>query len=493
MELESRSDEGLADTPVEPGRVRAISLERAAEVSREIRDLISAGHERRAWELLRTLHPADMGSIVAGLPRSSREAMLRIMSPETVAWMFRQMNPAVAARIGTRIGAGMMSTILRQLRPQLALETLRRLPTLRVRPRLALETLRRLPTPTLRIRRESGSAESQLEDTLDESEPLAHSLDEAGAIMTASFPSVGRSELVESARANLRALEEDRERFSHVLVLDDGGELFGQISMVDLALSENDTPVADIAETVVATVNMDTPVEECARLQRHYNLTYLPVEEGGRVIGVIPSESLLSATVEEDTRQMMQVASVAGEVIDGPLMTSIRTRLPWLTVNLGTTFLAAATVSLFEPTLTQVVVLAAFLPVVAGQGGIGGTQTLTLIVRSIALGELVGVGATRILVREAALGILHGVWLGILVAVVAIIWKQNLGLGLVLGVAMFGNMIIAGSVGAAIPLLLRRMGVDPAVASAVIVTTITDVFGFLLFLGIASAAISLIQ
>ena len=129
MELESRSDEGLADTPVEPGRVRAISLERAAEVSREIRDLISAGHERRAWELLRTLHPADMGSIVAGLPRSSREAMLRIMSPETVAWMFRQMNPAVAARIGTRIGAGMMSTILRQLRPQLALETLRRLPT----------------------------------------------------------------------------------------------------------------------------------------------------------------------------------------------------------------------------------------------------------------------------------------------------------------------------------------------------------------------------
>ena len=138
-------------------------------------------------------------------------------------------------------------------------------------------------------------------------------------------------------------------------------------------------------------------------------------------------------------------------------------------------------------------VLAAFLPVVAGQGGIGGTQTLTLIVRSIALGELVGVSATRILVREAALGILHGVWLGVLVAAVSIIWKQNIGLGIVLGLAMFGNMIIAGSVGAAVPLLLRRLGVDPAVASAVIVTTVTDVFGFLLFLGIASAAISLIQ
>ena len=170
----------------------------------------------------------------------------------------------------------------------------------------------------------------------------------------------------------------------------------------------------------------------------------------------------------------------------------IRARLPWLTVNLATTFLAAAVISAFESTLAQVVVLAAFLPVVAGQGGIGGTQTLTLIVRAIALGELVGITAKRLLVREAMLGIFHGVWLGLLVAVIAIVWQQNLGLALVLGLAMLGNMIIAGSVGAAVPLFLRRIGVDPAVASAVVVTTFTDVFGFLLFLGIASAAIELI-
>ena len=214
--------------------------------------------------------------------------------------------------------------------------------------------------------------------------------------------------------------------------------------------------------------------------------------DGGRLIGSILPESLLSAAVEHDTRQMLQVASVAGESIDGPLTASIRTRLPWLTVNLATTFLAAATVGLFESTLVQVVVLAAFLPVVAGQGGIGGTQTLTLIVRAIALGELVGIGARRLLAREAVLGLLHGVWLGVLVAVIAILWKQNLGLGLVLGVAMLGNMIIAGSIGAAVPLFLRRIGVDPAVSSAVVVTTFTDVFGFLLFLGIASASISLI-
>ena len=117
---------------------------------------------------------------------------------------------------------------------------------------------------------------------------------------------------------------------------------------------------------------------------------------------------------------------------------------------------------------------------------------MTLIVRAIALGELVGVRAQRLLAREALLGILHGVVLGVLVAVIAILWKQNVGLGLVLGVAMFGNMIIAGTVGAAVPLFLRRIGQDPAVASAVLVTTATDVFGFLLFLGIASASITLI-
>ena len=181
-----------------------------------------------------------------------------------------------------------------------------------------------------------------------------------------------------------------------------------------------------------------------------------------------------------------------GEAVGGPLAASIRTRLLWLTINLATTFLAAATIALFESTLAQVVVLAAFLPVVAGQGGIGGTQTLTLIVRAIALGELVGVSARRLLTREAVLGLLHGVWPGILVAVIAILWTRNVGLGLVLGSAMLGNMVIAGLIGAGVPLVLRRISVDPAVASAVVVTTVTGVCGFLLFLGVATAAIGLI-
>ena len=448
---------------------QAISLDKAAEFASEVQSLIRAGMENSAWELIRQLHPADMGSIVASLPRASRDTMVRVMSPETVAWMLTQMNPVMAGRVGTRLGAQMLTVVLSQVHPRQALAILRRIPFL-------------LPHEV---------AES-LEQPLVAEEILAHEPDTAGSLMVTQLPTVDIDDLVEGARESLKALTDIRDKLTHIYVVTDGDKLVGQISMVSLALADDATPIRTIASSIVATADDDTPAQECARLQRHYNLTQLPVVEGDRLTGVILAESLLGATVEQDTRQMQQVANVAGETVDAPISSSVRTRLPWLTVNLGTTFLAAATVALFESTLTQVVVLAAFLPVVAGQGGIGGTQTLTLIVRAIALGELVGVKGHRLLIREVFLGLLHGVWLGVLVAIIAIVWKQNLGLGLVLGVAMLGNMLIAGLVGAAVPLFLRRVGLDPAVASAVVVTTFTDVFGFLLFLGIASASISLI-
>ena len=465
-----KDGEGLADGVVDAGGVvgRAISLAEASRIAGEVGEMIRAGHGQSAWEMIRHLHPADMGSIVAGLPRASRDVMLRVMSPETVVWMLRQMNPVEAGRVGTRLGTQALTFVLGQVHPLQALATLRRL-------------------SLLRVHGVGGPPGQPLEEEL-----LAEAPGTAESLMVSQLPTVGIDERAEMARESLKALGDERDKFTHVVVVDEGGELYGQISMADLAVAADGTPVRSLSESVVATVSADTPAEECARLQRHYNITQIPVVDGGRLIGAIAAESLLGAAVEEDTRQMLQVANVAGETVDGPMLESIRTRLPWLTVNLGTTFLAAATVAMFESTLTQVVVLAAFLPVVAGQGGIGGTQTLTLIVRAIALGELVGVGAQRLLVREVALGLVHGVWLGVLVAVIAIVWKQNVGLGLVLGVAMLGNMLIAGSVGAAVPLFLRRLGVDPAVSSAVVVTTVTDVFGFLLFLGLASAAIGLI-
>ena len=455
--------------PSESGQDLVISRDRASQIAREVQRLVGQGHELHAWELVRNLHPADVGTILTALPRNSRNAFIRVVPPESLSWVLRQMNPIEAGRLSARLGTRFLSLALSEVRPWEAMETLKRLP----------------------VRRAREVAEN-LEHPLPAPELLEYAPGTAGALMVSQFPSVNLGDQVKSALDNLRTLEEERYRFSRVYVLEEGGALAGQLYMVDLSLAQEDTPVRDILSAVEATVSSDTPSEECARLRRHYNLTELPVVVEGRLTGVIPAEFLLSAMVENDTRQMLQVASVAGEAADAPLTESIRTRLPWLTLNLGTTFLAAAMISLFESTLAKAVVLAAFLPVVAGQGGIGGTQTLTLIVRAMALGQLVGVNAWRLLTREAVLGLLHGIWLGVLVAAIAIAWERSLALAMVLGVAMLGNMIVAGTVGAGVPLVLRRMGIDPAVASAIVVTTFTDVLGFLMFLGIATAALDLL-
>lgn len=450
----------------------AIPLDEVGRIAERVQELIAAGDPREAWQRLSQLHPADVGLIVAGLPRSSSEALLEIMSPQTVTWVLHHMNPVEASRLGARLGVQTLQFVLNQVDPRHALAALQRLP----------------------IRRAQEVAE-QLEQPLEiiaESELLSQEPDTAGALMTDRFVVAEPDTPVAELKSRLAALDQHRDRLSYLYVLAPEGGLDGQISMVELALAPQNATAADIATPLTASISLDTPTQECARLRRHYNLNQLPVIEGNQLIGVILPDELLGVTVEEDTRQMLQVANVSGERADGPMAASIRTRLPWLTINLATTFLAAATISLFESTLAQLVVLAAFLPVVAGQGGIGGTQTLTLIVRAIALGELVGVRAKRLLVREAILGLLHGIWLGLLVAAIAVIWQDNLGLALVLGFAMLGNMVIAGTVGAGVPLLMRRVGIDPAVASAVVVTTFTDVFGFLLFLGIAQAAISLL-
>ena len=218
-----------------------------------------------------------------------------------------------------------------------------------------------------------------------------------------------------------------------------------------------------------------------------YNLNQLPVvNRDDQLMGVILAEDMVDVEEEEATEDMYRMAGMPGERVFGPLINSLRHRVPWLYINLATAFLAALVISLFESTIASVVALAAFLPVVAGQGGIGGTQTVTLVVRSMALGELPSRIGFRLLVRELALVVVNGILLGVVVRVAAFAWKSNAMLGFVLGFSMMGNMMVGTLAGAGVPLLLRRLRMDPAVSSAVFVTTFTDVLGFLVFLGLAA-------
>ena len=226
-----------------------------------------------------------------------------------------------------------------------------------------------------------------------------------------------------------------------------------------------------------------------------YNLRNLAVvDDEGKLVGVLKIEDMIDVFEDEATEDMYKMIGVGeGERVLGPFWLSVRSRLPWLCVNLGTALLAGLVVTLFKSTIDKAVVLAAFLPVIAGQGGIAGTQTLTLIVRSMALGEISSANARRLLAKELGLGLVHGAVLGVLVGAIVLAWAgSNEYLALVVGLAMFSNMIVAGISGVVVPFSLRALRIDPALASAVAVTTLTDVVGFLIYLGLASLAIGLI-
>ena len=200
-------------------------------------------------------------------------------------------------------------------------------------------------------------------------------------------------------------------------------------------------------------------------MMERYNLNHLSlVSPEGRLMDVILAEDVLDVVEEEATEDMYRMAGLAGERIFGPLRDSLKHRLPWLYLNLITALLAAVVVSVFEFTIIKVVALAVFLPIVAGQGGIGGTQTVTPVVRSMALGDLPPQAGFRLLLRELFLGLIYGLLLGVVVGAIAFVWKGQPVLGLILVLAMLGNMMIAALAGSGVPLLLRRLKIDPAVS-----------------------------
>ena len=238
----------------------------------------------------------------------------------------------------------------------------------------------------------------------------------------------------------------------------------------------------------------ETDQEEVARIMERYDIHSLPViDDSNRIVGMVVIDDIIDVFEDEATEDMFRMIGVdEGERALGPFWRSVRSRLPWLCVNLATAIAAGLIITLFQSTLTRAIALAAFLPVIAGQGGIAGTQTLTLIVRSIALGELATGNAKRLLLKELGLGLVHGIVVGLLVGGIAFAWRGNPWFALVAGVAMMANMMVAGISGVLVPLGFRALKIDPALGSAVAVTTATDVIGFFIYLGLATLMITLI-
>ena len=438
--------------------------ERTKKTVRQIRKLLEEGNRENALAIFNEMHPVDCGDVLLELNKERQQEILIYASLEKVARILEHMETTEAAGVAEKMKSSALSEVLDETRPDVAADILKQL-----------------------SKEQSMEILEAMEEAADVIPLLKYDDDTAGGLMTPEYPKVEGRLTASSAVGQLRLRWPEADNFSSILVVDAESRLVGSIGVTRLALAKPTTAVQDIMELEVIAVTVEKDQEECIRLIERYDLTQLPVVDGeNRLVGVVLGEDVVDVVEEEATEDMYKIAAISGERVFGPLRNSVRSRLPWLYINLATAFLAAAVISLFESTITKVVALAVFLPVVAGQGGIGGTQTLTLVVRSMALGEVSGRSGVRLLLREVTLGLIHGLLLGIVVGFLAYLWKRDFMLGVVLSIAMVSNMLVAGLAGAGIPLLLRRLGMDPAVSSAVFVTTFTDVIGFMLFLGLAS-------
>lgn len=320
---------------------------------------------------------------------------------------------------------------------------------------------------------------------------LGFAADTAGGIMTTDFVAVPVNATVSEAITTLRNQEKRPEMF-YIYVVDDEQRLTGVASFRDLVLSEPSALLSSVMTKDPAFVRSSDEQEAVASTIAKYNLLALPVvDEEQRLIGQITVDDAIDVLYEEATEDIYHLANLGEEEhIGTSVRTSTRRRAPWLLINLGTAILAATVVGLFSETISQYVVLAVLMPIVAGMGGNAGTQSLAVVVRSLALGEIDTSLGLRVIAKEVRVGFLNGLITGLAMAIIALLWYHNIVLAAIMFLAMIGNLVIAGLFGAFVPLMLKRLNLDPALGSSIVVTTATDVGGFFVFLGLASVMIN---
>jgi magnesium transporter len=446
-----------------------VAPRRSDVVLDSVKRLLRIGATANLLNLLQKQHPADLAQIFGTLLDAERSAVFALLverQPKLAMETISEMGPEPGAQLLTGRSAEDIAKLLHELPSDDAAALIDYLPE-----ELSREVLE------LMRRRESGQVESLLE----------YGEQTAGRIMNPAVFALNEDLTVGEAITALQS-SRDVEMVFYLYVVDVRRHLVGVTSLRRLLLVSPETPLKRIMTADLISVRVDTDQEEVARQVASYNLLAVPVvDEENKLVGVVTVDDVIDVIKDEATEDLLRLAGVSGdERIGTPAGEAIRKRLPWLTVNLITAFFAASVVALFQNTISQVVALAIFMPIVAGMGGNAATQTLTVVVRGLALGELSWANARKALAKEAVIGVGNGLALGVVAAGVAWLTKSDPMLGLLLGMAMVCNMFVAATAGTLVPLGLKALKVDPALASSVFITTFTDVVGFASFLGLAT-------
>jgi len=436
--------------------------------------LLRRPHERPARRVLARMHPADLATYVPLLtPAETAQLWDVLLDLRLAARTLRELDGPTLERVVAQLTDEQLAVAVRRLATHDAADLVQTLDESRRDAVLALL---------------DAAFATQVRNL------MRYGANTAGGLMDPDVPRFFADETVARTLERVRALAEGRRLF-YLYVVDDRSHLLGIVSLWQLVSANAERTLREILSGEVVTVRAETPEEEVARVFARYDLLMLPVvDEDGRLAGAIGVDDVLDVVEESATEDLYRLANLdLHEGIATPALRSVRLRLPWLLVNLGTAFLAAGVVSLFQESIAKYVVLAVFMPIVAGMGGNAGAQTLTVLVRGLALGEMDLRRPTAVLGRQTLIGLLNGVTTGAVLALVALAWERNPLLAAVLAFAMTVNLTVAGFAGAAVPLALRRLGLDPALGSSIFVTTATDVGGFLAFLGTATLLLETLQ
>jgi len=427
--------------------------------------VLDAGELDKARELLAGLHPSEIADVFEGLPSKQRETTWRLIEPALEGDVLAHIQDAVRA------------DLLEQMHPQEVAEATQDLET-----DVATDILQDLPEDVI----DSVLLAMDEQNRQRVASMLSYPEDTAGGLTNIDVVSVRADVSLDTVARYLRLLGQIPEKTDKLMVVDRDNHYLGVLALTDVLIRDPEDEVGTWM-TEAGGLSADTPDSEVVRLFEQRDLVSAAVvDEDRRLLGRITVDDVVDVIQDDAEQTVRSMAGLGDDDMFAPVFTSARRRGIWLGINLMTVFLASWVISRFEETIQQLVALAVLMPIVASMGGIAGSQTLTIAIRGIAVGQIARSNIRALFTKEIAVGILNGLVWACVVAVVVIIWFEDTSLGAIIGLAMIINLMVAAFAGAIIPLGLKHYGIDPAIAGGVILTTITDVVGFLTFLGLAT-------
>jgi magnesium transporter len=439
-----------------------------------LRDLISQNREFDIIDLFSDMHPADIADLIDELEEEDRLHLFSLLDVNTASDVILELSDTSREQIIDELSNEKLTDIIEEMESDDKADIIAELS--HDQAKAVLESI-------------------EPEESQEVKELLKYAEDTAGGIMQSELVSVGEKATINDAFQAVVNAKDEVEHINNIFVVDEKNRLMGTVPLQRLITTKRFTPIKEMIDEDIPSVNAQMDQEEVARLFKKYDLVSVGVvDDQHHLLGRITIDDVMDTVQEETSEDIYRIAGLGqDDTVFNKTTASVKKRLPWLYLNLLTALASVLVIGFFEDTIKIMVALVFFMPVVAGLGGNAGSQALTLIVRGMALGEITFENARRALLRQITVGIANGILVGVVIGIIGWFWKGLPILGLILALAMIISIFAGTLVGALIPLVLKRLKLDPALGSHIFLTAFTDAFGFLSFLGLATIFLKLLN